>query len=90
MESVVPIVPKGAVLTHPERRILRVKRPNPRQKNDMYQKDEVDELAEHWSFSTSAQIYRKPSNRATPRGVCTAAAENPGGEAYLCEVRERR
>ena len=46
----VPIVPKGTVLTHPERRILRVKRPSLRHKNDMYQKDEVDELAERMEF----------------------------------------
>ena len=45
-----PIVAKSTVLTQPERRILRVKRPGLRQKNDMYQKDEVDELAERMEY----------------------------------------
>ena len=43
-------VPKSNTLTHPERRILRVKRPSLRQKSAMYEKDEVDELAERMSF----------------------------------------
>ena len=43
----VPIVPKSTVLTHPG---WRVKRPNLRQKNDMYQKDEVYELAERMEY----------------------------------------
>lgn len=45
-----PIVPKSNVLSHPERRILRVRRPSARQKASMYQKDEVDELADRMNF----------------------------------------
>ena len=41
-----------------------------------------------WSISISAVTYRKPLNRATPRG---AAGGIPGGsEAYLCESVDRR
>ena len=46
----VPIVPKNNVLTHPERRILRVKRPSHRQRSAMYENDEVDELAERMEY----------------------------------------
>ena len=46
----VPIVAKSNMLTHPERRILRVKRPSLRQKSAMYEKDEVDELSERMEY----------------------------------------
>ena len=48
----VPIVPKS---NHPERRILRVKRPGLRQKSAMYEKDEVDELGTHGIFEYRQQ-----------------------------------
>ena len=65
----VPIVPKDTMLTHPERRILRVKRPSLRQKNDMYEKDEVDELSERMEYLNIGSNVPKTIRSGTPWGL---------------------
>ena len=78
-----PIMPKSNVLSHPERHILRVKRPSHRQKSATYEKDEVDELPERMGY---LNIGSNVPKTITPHGVCTAAGAIPGGsEAYLWE-----
>ena len=75
----VPIVPKGAVLSHPERRILRVKRPSLRQKNDMYQKDEVDELAERMeSLNISSNVPKSNKTGSSPWGLYGSGGKSGG------------
>ena len=87
----VPIVPKGTVLPHPERHILRVKGQVCARKTTCTRKMTSMSWLNAWNFSISAQAYQKPSKQAALHGVFMAAAAIPGGsKAYLCESVDGR